>query len=541
MLLFLAAMMATGLLAQNSDKAVLHGSTYYIKGPLLYNGTSTMSQTNVIIKDGIIKDIGAALPVPFDAQIIEADSMYLYPGFVAAAAHLGLAEAKKEDEEKVADPGNPPPHRAGITPQILASSQISLSAKDLGEYRKHGFTLSHTLPKGRMLPGQGAIILLGDGDKPEDLVLRDQTALFAQLRSARGVYPATVIGVMSKWRELFRNAELTKTYGDKYAMQPAGMAKPVKNNEVEALVPAATRKQPVFFKAKDVLDIYRVLQLQRDSKFDLVLCGTKQANLALDKIKALRRPVLLSLDLPKEAKLDTAKEYDDETKAFMDRKVASYQKHLAQAAEMEKAGVQFAFSYLDIKTKDVLPNIKKMIDAGLSEKAAIDALTMSPARIIGMDQVAGSITRGKMANMILADKALFEDKVHMHYVFVNGKPHHYEKKAPKKAKDGDVKEGLAGTWKYEVEIMGQTERGEMAFEEVDGNWSVTVSSDGDNPESTDKVSVDGNSVSFPMKVTDSGMTMDITISFTMDGTSYEGTVDIAGMGSFPITGVKMPD
>src|SRR5690349_22327773 len=77
-------------------------------------------------------------------------------------------------------------------------------------------------------------------------------------------------------------------------------------------------------------------------------------------------------------------------------------------AALAKAGVKFAFySGTTTAPKDLLKAVKKSIDAGLSEDAAVRALTLSPAEIFGVSDRLGSIEKGKIANLIITDGDLF--------------------------------------------------------------------------------------------------------------------------------------
>src|SRR5208282_1638794 len=91
-------------------------------------------------------------------------------------------------------------------------------------------------------------------------------------------------------------------------------------------------------------------------------------------------------------------------------------------AALEKAGVKFAFYSGGIATaKEILPAVKKSMDAGLSSDAALRALTLSPAEIFGVADVLGSLEKGKIANLVVTDGDLFEKKTKIKITFVDGR------------------------------------------------------------------------------------------------------------------------
>src|SRR5690606_17892764 len=124
--------------------------------------------------------------------------------FIDALSHAGVPrpEAERGRPAPVRDPGHPSPERAGIQPQRSAHLLLDAGDASLAALRRAGFTLAHSVPYGGMLPGTGALITLA-GDDAADLVLRPDVSLFARMQGARGVYPATPMGVMAKLRQLF--------------------------------------------------------------------------------------------------------------------------------------------------------------------------------------------------------------------------------------------------------------------------------------------------------------------------------------------------
>ena len=116
-------------------------------------------------------------------------------------------------------------------------------------------------------------------------------------------------------------------------------------------------------------------------------------------------------------------------------------------AAFSKAGVKFGF-YSDglPGPKDILKNAKKAIDAGLSPDVALRAFTLDSADILGLSDRLGSIAPGKIANLVVTDGDLFNEKTKVKHVFVDGRwfQIHEEATPPEKpddkkpADDGDT-------------------------------------------------------------------------------------------------------
>lgn len=544
----LAALMHFIGFSQNSNEPKSLGDTYLIQNVRLISQPGIIQEGySILLKDGIIQKVGLNIEAPFDAQIVKADSMYVYPGFIAAASYIGLKKEEKKKRPKVDDPGNPPNAVAGILPQRLMSSIINIQDNSVKQARSNGFTITQTFPDGYMLPGQGCLITLEDNDKLDRLLIKDNSGLYAQLKPASGrIYPSTTIAVIAKWNELYKNAELAKEYQEKYTLNPLGLSKPNVTKEIQALISVVRKETPVFFKAEKTLDIYRVMTLHEGKDFNLILTNTKQANRVLNKLSGFVNPLVISLDLPKEIKeeKDTTKVVDQEKLKFEERKMESYQAYVSQAKDLEKANIEFAFSLLDVKAKDVLPNIRRMVKAGLSETTALKALTTIPADLLDLSEIAGTVEEGKMANLVISDKPIFDEKAAIRHVFVNGK--HYKmdppKKKSKKNKGGDTTVDFTGVWRYEVAIPGDVQRGKITIVKEESEYSVQIVGDDDpnDVEEVSEVSIDGNNMSFPLEV-EAGEGVLLTVNFDVefDEDSFEGTVTISEMGAFPINASRV--
>ncbi len=158
-----------------------------------------------------------------------------------------------------------------------------------------------------------------------------------------------------------------------------------------------------------------MLALAGDLKRRVVLYGGHEAWKAAGRLKQTQTPVLISLKYPaRPPDADPAEEEPLRVLEFRDRAPSA-------AGALAKAGVPFAF-YSDgmANPKDLLPAVRKAIDAGLSVDAAIRALTLSAAEIYGVADRLGSIDGGKIANLIVTEGDLFAEKTKLKYVFVDG-------------------------------------------------------------------------------------------------------------------------
>src|SRR4029077_14068261 len=196
-------------------------------------------------------------------------------------------------------------------------------------------------------------------------------------------------------------------------------------------------------------------------------------------------------------------------------------------AALAKTGVKFAFYSGGIPApKDALKAAKKSIDAGLAPDAALRAMTLSAAEIFGVADRLGSIESGKIANLVVTDGDLFEEKTKIKMVFVDG--HKFEIREPEKPKD-PPKGDITGKWKlsYTTPEGAEESTADLTMDK-DGSISGTFTSKRGTANiingylSADKFSITLNIV------LDQGA-MDVTFTGTFDGTSLKGSIGVMGM------------
>ncbi len=536
--------------AQDVDLAPVTG-TYAIHNVIIKKAPGvTVESGTVVIKDGVISAVGKNIIIPADAHIIQADSMYLYAGFISGLSHTGIPTPKEDKKEKVKDPGNPPPDRAGIQPQRKVNTMLDPRDKSISNLRKIGFTSAHVVPHGGMLPGQGALILL-TGNSPDQMIYKNEFSLFSQLKGAQRMYPSTVIGVMAKYRDLYGKAVQSKGYQLRYNSNPQGMIRPEKLAVEEAFYSVIDKKIPVTFVAEKVLDIQRVLTLQSELGFSLMLAEIKQGWDLTTKLKNADAKVFLSLDLPevKEEKedssaLNTSKKktaVDLEKEALEKRKKEAIQQSYGQPAIFKNNSISFGFSTMEAKTSAIQSTLRKFLDYGMTEDDLLAALTTHPARLLGVSNVMGTIDPGKIANLFISDRSYFQEGAHVKYVFVDGTLYSYDQKKEKKT-ETEEKVKVGGNWSYSSETPDGTVTGKIKVKESEGGYEGTISNSfsGQTKDLSD-ISVEGNQWMFSFKLNIEGNEVTIEFNVAIEEDMFEGTMSAGEFGSFEVEGQKDPE
>jgi imidazolonepropionase-like amidohydrolase len=509
----------------------------------------------VVVRDGLIEVVGDNGDVPFDAEVIDGDSLTVYAGFIDALGHAAIPEPEGEDED-VRDPGNPPLDRAGIQPERDTRDLLRADEGSVEALRALGFTVAHTVPHEGMLPGQGAVILLA-GDDADGLVLRSGTSLFAQFDTADGVYPATPMGIMAALRQHVRDAARLAEAERLYAENPAGLERPVSSPALTALAPTALGEQPVFFAVDDVLEAHRALKMADELGLDLVLGDLRESSMLVDKLGAAGVPALASLDLPEAVEDTTAADsaaaptadevfiterrtrsyadVDDETEALKAKRREAVDLFERNAATLQEAGIPFAFATLEADPSEIRTNLRRIVAAGLSEDAALAALTTSPASLLGLDRSLGTVEEGKMANLVVTKGSYFDEDAPIRLVVVNGERFEVDE-------DGDfdptAEVEVVGTWSYRLVLDQGVETGTMTIKDEGGTLGGTITVPDGGTRSLENVTLDGNRLSFRVSDTPFGV---VEIAGLVTGDTYEAEITGPGAPALTLSATRRPD
>ncbi len=527
------------------DKYPKASSTYYLQDVYLYQDGELQSDlTNVVIVDGFIKDIGQRIKQPSGAIALKYDSMYVYPAFIDVLSHPIKAEESKE-KSKVKFPGLPPDAVAGITPQLEVAKVLKTDGANFDKMRSNGFGISHVALDKGMLPGNTNITLLTSD--PDHYFITDQTHQVFQFKGAGGYYPNTIIGVMAKFRDLYRNAELYSTNQGRYKSNSSGAQLPSTSLAVEALIPMTKRQQMTFVKTNKKLNNLRAIQLQKELGFDAVLVNPVDIIGIESEIADSRLPIALSTALPKEVKepkrvKDSIYSVADlEVLEFKERQYKAYLGRLNLAKTAIQANIPVAFALLGDDGSDVKKTLTTLIENGLTEAQAIEALTVTPARLLKIDNIAGTIKTDKLSNLMITNLPYFDEKSQIRAVIVGKEVHTYEEKKKDK-KSSSEKINPVGKWAFELDSPDGSNSGKIVIEEDGSSYTVTLSQDEDpdDTEVIDNVTLENNTMEVEFQINEGSFSanVEVTLNF-IDAETVEGSVKYGDFGTFALTGSKL--
>ncbi len=401
----------------------------------------TLSNSDIVWRDGIIVDIGSDLDIPFDVYTIDGgDSLHVFPGLIDGLATWGSPEQPR-NLPTLEDPGNPPYDRAGVQPERKPVHYLN-EDKSISAAMKAGFTLVALGLDGQMLPGQVQPFNLSSEQLTESHLFSTSIGLQGSFDTApggwgSGAYPSTQMGVMAYFRQLMYDAAALQEHMNYFEKHP-DMPQPEHSEVLEALFPLINAEMPLIFEVDSKEEIERLFRLQDEFGFDVILVGARNAAPLAADLKNRNISVIANLDVndkPKwmtdaekeskdsendkdgEDKSEESDELSEEEITFRAKQEAAWNSEIQNIRSLIDSGVSVGFSSAGLSVKDLQSKITLLVDEGvLTTTELLKMMTHTNADILGLSNRVGDLKVGMGAHLILTTGPLFEKgtKIHTH-------------------------------------------------------------------------------------------------------------------------------
>jgi imidazolonepropionase-like amidohydrolase len=436
--IFICSLIAVaGLAAQEPAPltyAITNARIVPVSGAPIDNGT-------VVLRNGLIGEVGAAITPPAGAVVIEGKGLTVYPGLIDMGSTTGLElpAAPRTDNPQTTEEIERAKRALLVRAQLHAAEHVNPGAQPLSRAAAAGITTILATPAGDAIRGQSALVntaLPPDApqigavadDRRGQLIVKSPVALhvsFSERPGGGNAYPVSLMGVIAFVRQTFLDAQYQQTASQYYDRTKARTSRPLFDPALDAMQPALAGRMPVAFEAQSSREILRALDMARTFKLDPIITNAREADQVTSDLKTANARVILSLNYP--TRPQTIAPDADETLETL-RARANAPK---TAGLLEKAAVPFAFASAGLNDpKDFVKNAAKAVQNGLSKDAALRALTIGAATIAGAADRLGSLESGKIANVVVTEGDLFDDKMTIKHVFVDGKPVNIEAAQP---------------------------------------------------------------------------------------------------------------
>ncbi|HVO97119.1 MAG TPA: amidohydrolase family protein [Bryobacteraceae bacterium] len=414
--------------ADNQAIAIRNAKIVPVSGPVLAKGT-------VVVRNGLIQDVGANVAIPADAVVVDGEGMTVYPGLVDALSTWGMpgtaatagrggattaGRGATTTTATAAPPARGPEDRPSTTSWIKAADEIQPGDKRIETARNAGFTTAAVWPTRGFFAGQGSLVDLVQTDKVGEMVLVPSLGQYISFTRAGGGgggmgggFPSALMGMIAYVRQIYLDADHYQLVKDAYAKNPRGMQRPEYDRALEGVL----ESKMILLPANRWVEVDRMIHFAAELKRPAVYYGLREGfdDRSVKYLKDANATVFVSLRWP-EAARDPDPDAEDPYRQMVIRDKAP-----STPAVLKKNGIRFALYSDGIDaTRDLQRAVKKAIDNGLAREDALRALTLTPAEIYGVADRLGSIEKGKIANLVVTKGDIFDDRTHVEFVVVDG-------------------------------------------------------------------------------------------------------------------------
>ena len=340
-----------------------------------FNGT-------VVITDGLIEALGPDLQVPPDAEVIDASGRWVLPGFIDAHTHLGVDEAAEgwagQDTNERTDP---------VTAQVRALDAINPAETGFADALTGGVTSVGVNPGSANVIGGLCVAIHTHGRTVDEMVLRSPCGVKAALgENPKRVHgeqkkmPSTRLGTAAVLRQAFVDAQ---NYQAKRA--GAGDGFEGRDLKLEALAAVLEREIPWRQHCHRADDIATAMRVADEFGYDLVIDHGTEGFLIADLIAERGVPVLIGPLLTSRSKVELRN------------------RSLANPGRLAAAGVEISIitDHPVVPVHFLVHQATLAVKEGLDPEVALRALTINPAKVLGVADRVGSLEVGKLGDVVI--------------------------------------------------------------------------------------------------------------------------------------------
>lgn len=381
--------------------AITGGTVHTVSGATIENGT-------VLFDKGKITAVGANVDVPAGAARIDARGRHVYPGMIDAVSNVGLTEIGAVRAT------NDMTESGSVNPNIRAEVAVNPESEIIPVTRANGVPVVVTMPSGGAISGTAAAIEL-DGWTWEEMTLRAPLGLVVNWPSMtinRAWWERRSEDDQKKARDR-QLSEIRSAFRDARAYMKAKAAEahpgvPYHKTDLkwEAMIPVLEGKIPVLVNAEEMQQIQSAVAWADQENVKLVILGGYDAWRVADLLKARDIPVVVQ-----------------PIHRTPWRRWEAYDVPAALPKKLYEAGVRYCISgEAGASNERNLPyHAATAASYGLPKEEALKAVTLYPARILGLGDRIGSLETGKDATLIVTSGDPLEITTQVEMVFIEGK------------------------------------------------------------------------------------------------------------------------
>jgi len=406
--------MAQATFPQNGVADPRHGHYAFTNATIVKDANTTLTNATLVIKDGKIVAVGTGVKVPSGAVEVDCKGKFIYPSFIDIYADYGTTLPQRQPTDGnffartqlTSTTKGPYGWNQAIKSETEAFKVFSVDDAKAKTLREAGFgtVLSHV--RDGIARGTGTLVSLAT-DSENKVILKDRASAHYSFSKGTSTqtYPSSMMGTIALLRQSYLDAQWYKT-------KPAteGLNVSLQSwNDAQSL--------PQIFEANDKWNNLRADKIGDEFGVQYIIKGGGNEYQRIKDMKATGATFILPLNYPQA--MDVEDPNDARFVSLTDMK--HWELAPTNAAAFEKEGIPFCLTTSDLRdVKGFATALRTAFNYGLSESAALAALTKTPATVLGVYDQVGSLDGGKWANFLITSGPIFSEKTNILQNWVQG-------------------------------------------------------------------------------------------------------------------------
>ena len=378
------------------------GCYAFTNATIITTAQTTLLNATLIIKNGKIESVGTKTVLPKNAVVVDCKGKFIYPGFIDMYSDYGtepIAKASSSPRgtsQLLSNTKGAYGWNQAIRSENNAAKSFMVNDAKAKDMRAIGFGTVLTHQMDGISRGTGAVVTLAT-EKENLVILKEKAAANYSFNKGSSTqdYPTSLMGCVALLRQNYLDAQWYKT-------KPADEGT---NLSLQAFLDNQQLLQ--IFESNDKWSDLRADKIGDEFGVQFIIKAAGNEYQRMKEIKATNASFILPLNFPQA--MDVEDPSDARFVSLADLK--NWEMAATNPAAFEKANINFAITANGLKeTISFFSNLRKAIQLGLSEEKALDALTKTPATLLGMYDKVGSLTAGKIANFLIVSAPIFSEK-----------------------------------------------------------------------------------------------------------------------------------
>jgi imidazolonepropionase-like amidohydrolase len=372
------------------------------KATVVVSPDKILENATLLIQKEKIIAVGTDIKIPEGAVVYNLEGKYIYPSLIDIHTTIGMPPVKKAGNLRLTPVQIPPVTPGAFNANDAIKSQFNAvdlySAKKLSidAFRNNGFGAVLSFREDGIIRGTSVLVSLLDSSEINKAVLLDKASLEFSFDkgSSLQLFPVSDMGMVALLRQTLYDALWYKN------------SKP--NFVDESLV--ALNKDlalPKILSANTLQNVINAGKITSEFKMPIIVKVSGEEYKDIEKIKELSMSLIVPLNFPKP--YDVADPLEAEQVSLS--KLKEWELAPYNVKYLQDAGAEIALTTYGCKDAgEFLQNLKKSIQCGFTAENALRALTITPAKLLQVDDKLGTLEAGKYASFIISSDSIFADK-----------------------------------------------------------------------------------------------------------------------------------